>query len=70
MGLRQHPLFPDYCLSDAQDLRWNPYLCTPFVRKPDLPGGQAESLLFIHFLTKNRDHEQLRIDGDFYPCAV
>jgi hypothetical protein len=24
----------------------------------------------IHFLNKYRDHEQLRIDGDFYPCAV
>jgi hypothetical protein len=22
------------------------------------------------FLPKNRDHEQLRIDGDFYPCAI
>jgi hypothetical protein len=27
----------------------NPYLCTPFVSSRINPGGQAESLLFIHF---------------------
>ena len=39
-----------------------------------IPNSQFQTLsltfaalkLFIH---KNRDNEQLRIDGDFYPCA-
>ena len=55
MGLRQGDKerraekIPKKSVFRAGNAGMNPYLCTPFVSSRTNPGGQAESLLFIHF---------------------